>query len=417
MEMESQTLLEARRKIDLDVEIARTKPDYIVYRPASENPETGDTGNEHFLVFECADQTLGAVWTQSTKEGDANQKLVFSKSRDQGETWSSPLTIAGPMASWGFPMVSKSGRIYVLFNKHIGVNDLFTHTTGLMAGIYSDDHGRTWSAEQIIPMPKSKWDNPDPAVPANWIVWQKPERLSEGKYFVGFTRWVSREVRHKPPINSWIAEEAVVEFMRFENLDDNPEPEDMEISFIAFGDAALRAAFPGHPEISVVQEPSIVKLPDARLFCVMRTSTGHPYYSVSGDAGFSWTKPEVLRYSDSSEALRHPLSPCPIYRVSENRYIILFHNNNGYFEQWTPVDTLYHRRPVYLAAGTFRPEAVQPLEFSQAVKLMDNQGVRLGPGGRADLAMYASTTVSHNGIILWYPERKFFLLGKKIELV
>jgi len=52
------------------------------------------------------------------------------------------------MASWGFPLVSNSGRIYVIYNQRIGVNDLFTHTTGLMAGIHSADAGR----RQLITM-------------------------------------------------------------------------------------------------------------------------------------------------------------------------------------------------------------------------------------------------------------------------
>lgn len=402
---------------DLDAEIKRTNPDYIVFRPTNEDPKAGNTGNEHFLVFECANNTLGAVWTQSTQEGADNQKLVFARSGDNGKTWYSPVTIAGPMASWGFPMVAKSGRIYVLYNKHIGVNDLFTHTTGLMAGIYSDDHGKSWSSEQIIEMRRSKWDNPDPNIPANWIVWQKPQRLSEGKYFVGFTRWVSPEKRNPPPIESWIAAEAVVEFMRFENIDDNPQPKDIDITFIATDDNALRVGFPDHPEVSVVQEPSIVKLPDDRLFCVMRTSTGNPYYSISADAGFSWSEPEILRYSDNGSPLLQPLSPCPVYQISKDKYILLFHNNNGYFEQWTPTDTMYNRHPVYMATGTFCPSAKQPVQFAEETELMDNQGVEIGPGRRADLAMYSSTTAIENGLILWYPERKFFLLGKKIELV
>ena len=416
--MKSESLLECvRQEVDLDVEIARTEPDYIVYKPATDSADAGDTGNEHFLVFECADGHLGCIWTQSTKEGETDQKLVFARSTDQGIAWSAPETIACPMASWGFPMVAASGRIYVLYNKHIGVNDLFTHTTGLMAGIYSDDNGVTWSGEQIIAMPQSKWDNPAPDIPANWIVWQKPQRLSHGKYFVGFTRWVSVEKRNPPPINSWIAAEAVVEFMRFENLDDDPEPRDIAITFIASDDKALRVGFPGHPDVSVVQEPSIVKLPDDRLFCVMRTSAGSPYYSISSDAGFSWSAPEKLRYSDHGEALLHPLSPCPIYPIGKDKYILLFHNNDGNFGQWKPVDSLYNRRPVYMAVGTFSPESVQPIKFSKETELMDNQGVKIGPGGRADLAMYASTTATDKGLILWYPERKFFLLGKKIELV
>ena len=46
---------------------------------------------------------------------------------------------------------------------------------------------------------------------------------------------------------------------------------------------------------------------------------------------------------------------------------------------------------------------------------MDNDGVPLGHGkGRADLAMYASVTQRKGQTVLWYPERKFFLLGKRI---
>ena len=43
---------------------------------------------------------------------------------------------------------------------------------------------------------------------------------------------------------------------------------------------------------------------------------------------------------------------------------------------------------------------------------MDHGGV---PILRGDLAMYASVTRGDDGgLVLWYPDRKFFLLGKKI---
>ena len=68
-------------------------------------------------------------------------------------------------------------------------------------------------------------------------------------------------------------------------------------------------------------------------------------------------------------------------------------------------------RPIWLVRGLFRPGAKQPVWFSEPQFFMDNGGV---PMRRADLAMYASTTANEDGITLWYPERKFFLLGKKI---
>lgn len=309
---------------NIKTELQRTRPDYMVYIPKSLDGATHDTGNEHFLVFDGPDGSLMAVWTQSTMECMPDQRLVFSRSEGDDKSWSKPRVIAGPnpaaktkMCSWGFPLVSKTGRIYVLYNRHIGIDDIFVHTTGLMAAIYSDDNGRSWSSPQVIPMRRSIWDHPDSSVPANWIVWQKPERLSEGKYIIGFTRWVSKAVRHKPPLEHWTAEESVVEFMRFENIDDNPEAEDIVISNFCFNDEALRVGHPEDTRVSLVQEPSLVKLPDERLFCVMRTATGHPYYTVSSDEGKSWSQPEKIRHTDKGESLLHPCSPCPLYNIGD----------------------------------------------------------------------------------------------------
>jgi hypothetical protein len=408
--------------MDFEFEIQRTKPDYVVYRPKSDDGSTFDTGNEHFLVFDGPDGSLMVVWTQSTFEGRPDQRIVFARSDDEGVTWTPPRVIAGavppqdgPMCSWGFPLVSKSGRIYAVYGRHIGVNDIFGHTTGLMGAVYSDDAGVTWSGEAIIPMQRSKWDHPDASIPSSWIVWQRPRRLSDGKHLAGFTRWVSAAVRHEPPVNDWTAAESVVEFMRFENIDDDPEPENIEIRWSASDDDALKAGFPGHPELSVIQEPSTVTLPDGRLFTVMRSPRGNPFWSQSSDGGATWSDAAIMHETDHGPALLHPCSPCPIYPLDNNRYLFMHHNHDGNFEQWGVYDTQEHRRPIYVRVGEFRPDAAQPVWFSEPKLLMDNGGKRLGYGkGRPDMAMYASFT-NRNGVwVLWYPDRKFFLLGKRI---
>jgi len=404
--------------MDIETELQRTKPDYVVYKPLSEN----DRGNEHFLVFDAPDGSLMVIWTQSTYEGLPDQHIVFARSDDRGHTWSPPKTIAGPdehrgMASWAFPMVSHSGRIYVIYSRHIGINDYSRHVTGLMAGIYSDDNGATWSEEGIIPMPKSKWDNPAPNMPANWIVWQKPTRISDGKYFTGMTRWVSPSVRGEPPIDSGTSHASVVEFLRFENLDENPAPKDLEIRYTASNDDALQYPFPGYPDVSVIQEPSLITLPDGRLFCIMRSSGGHPVYSVSPDEGITWSRPEPLRFQDDGEILRHPLSPAPIYDAGQGDSLFFYHVNDGHFEGWTPINALYgvNRRPIYMLHGRYRPDAKQPIWFSEKKFFMDNDGVFLGHGkGRVDMAMYSSITLDGDDAIIWYPERKYFLLGKRV---
>ncbi len=266
--------------MDIEREIQRTEPDYVLYRPASLDGSSHDTGNEEVHVFHGPDRSLMAIWTQSTYEGEPDQRVVFSKSIDDGITWSRPEVVAGCetenpfMASWGFPLVSENGRIYVIYNRSCGITDVFRHSTGWMAGKYSDDAGKSWSDEKIIQMKRSKWDHPDKSIPPNWVVWQKPERLSEGKYFVGFTRWISRAIRQPAPLQIWWAEASVVEFMRFENIDDNPDIEKIEIEFFAQDEQSIKVSLIGHPDVSVAQEPSIVELPDKRLFCVMRTTAG-----------------------------------------------------------------------------------------------------------------------------------------------
>lgn len=414
---------------NLDVEITKTRPDFIVYRPENADGSGHDTGNEHVLAFDGPDGSLMILWTQSSAEGQPDQRLAFARSTDEGRTWSAPRILVGPrqagqapIASWGFPMVSRSGRIYVLFNQHTGIVDTFYQTTGAMAALYSDDAGATWSPPQRIPMPRSRYDNPDPRFPANWIVWQKPQRLlPDGRYYVGFTRWVSQAVRHAPPIDSWIAAESVVQFMRFENIDDNPPPADIRVSYFPPDDAALTVGFPGHPQLSVCQEPSIVRLPDDRLFCVMRTAAGSPYWSLSRDWGITWSNPLPLCHGDHEPVLPHPLSPCPIFDVAgdaaaSGRYLLLIHNHDGHYGPWGPTDSHHHRRPICAVPGRFDPAARQPVRFGQPQLWMDHDGQGLGPPGawRCDLAMYSSLTVRRGQAVLWYPDRKFFVLGKHL---
>ena len=409
--------------MDIQTELQRTQPDYVVYVPKSLNGSTNDTGNEHFLVFDGPDGSLMAVWTQSHHEGHGDHRIMFSRSDDEGETWSEPMRVAGPavkgegyQASWGFPLVSKSGRIYVAWNQHQGLTDIHHQFTGSMDARYSDDAGQTWSDPQTVPMPRSPLDHPDPQYQGNWIVWQKPERLAGDKYFVGYTRWVSKEVRRPPYTDrdgnshSW-SDESVTEFMRFDNLDEDPEPRDLVVSYWAWGEEALRVPYYLDPLISVAQEPSIVRLPDDRLFCTMRTMTGYIWYSISCDAGETWCAPRPLLRKDHGRVIEEPICCCPIYQLSDGRYILMHHLR---FDGHKYEDSAHNRRPAYLALGEFRPNAEQPVWFSDSEELMDNDNVGLGPRPRTDLGVYSSMTNRGGRDVLWHPDRKFFLVGKRI---
>ncbi len=226
-----------------------TKPDFVVFVPEVTDGAVNDTGNEHFLVFDGPDGSLMAVWTQSSAEAQPDQHQAFARSDDEGKTWTRPRIIAGPkkpgeghIASWGYPLVSKKGRLYILYSQHIGKTDAFFHSTGWLHGIYSDDNGVTWSAPQNVPLRRSMRDNPDQKMPPMVIGWQKPLRLgTDNKYLAGITRVTSFAVTPNPT-KSWMSADTRVEFMRFENVDDNPEPKDLQISWFAL--TSRRSACP-----------------------------------------------------------------------------------------------------------------------------------------------------------------------------
>ncbi len=154
--------------------IRSTRPDFVAYVPRVTDGQVADTGNEHFMVFDGPDKSLLTIWSQSTFEGQGDQHTVFARSLDQGKTWSPPKIIAGPArpgegfsANWAVPLVSKSGRIYVLYCQSGPKWDVGRNVSTRLTGIYTDDAGKTWSQPQTIEMPRTSRDNPDPSYPPN----------------------------------------------------------------------------------------------------------------------------------------------------------------------------------------------------------------------------------------------------------
>jgi len=402
---------------DPAMEWRRSSPDIIVYLPRG--GDHNDTDNEHFLVFQSPAGDLLAMWTQSSREGFGDNHIVIARSRD-GEDWSEPSRIVGPskgsgelQASWGFPVVSAQGRIYCFYVQLTDVIDTSHSCCGVMGCAFSDDDGHTWAIADPVPMARNRFDHPDPSYPRNWIVWQKPVRDSRGRWMAGYTQSTSLAVRPEPP-DGWWSQDTRCWFMRFDNIDEGPDPADIRITWLPHDEEGLSVPYPEHPEISVAQEPSIVLLPDGRLFTTMRTFTGHIWYSVSQDDGDSWHPPEVLRRCDDGEPMRQPIAPCPIYPFEDGTYLLVFHNNDGHVGPYGPRDVMFNRRPAFVAVGTYHATAHQPVWFGEPKQILDTDGVPLGPKGTAEIATYTSLTHWRGQWVLWYPDRKYYLLGKRL---
>jgi hypothetical protein len=412
----------AQPKPDPALDWKRSNPDILVYVP--KGGAHFDQDNEHFLVFPSpqGDELL-ALWTQSSVEGKGDNRAMLARSTD-GRTWSEPRMVRGttpgttePQASWAFPVVAKTGRIYIFFLKEARESD-FKQLSGSLGCCFSDDNGHTWKDGADLPMPRSRYDDPDGKTPKNWIVWQIPIRDRKGRWLAGYTLWTAKNLQPAEIAKRWYQQESRCYFLRFENLDDGPAPDQLKITWLPEGDAGLEVAHPNTGR-SAASEPSVVLLPDGRLFTTMRTWTGEIWYSVSQDDGRTWRATEILRYQDGGEPVRHPLAPCPIYALRDGRYLLLFHNNNGHVGNrnqrelnWKSNHMLHLRRPAFIAVGEFRSSAYQPVWFSQQRQILDTGGVVIGPKATAEIATYTSLTEWRGERVLWYPDRKYYLLGK-----
>ena len=410
------TLSTARDKRAEDIMV--TKPDYVVFVPSqpqdwkmADPTLRGDTYNDHIqVIYDEARRLYYCFWTQATREGQADHHIVFSRSADGGRTWSAPVLLQGsetranprPVASWQQPMLSKSGRLYLLWNQQVN-GDKIHH--GALFGAWSDDAGLSWSRPKSIAMPRMELDSPDPSVPAEWCNWQRPLRLGEGgRFIVGCSRHghiPNDEKKH-----------CRVEFWQFENIDDDPEIEDIKISYFntngdGFDVSQVEGATNyGIKEGPAIEEAAIVGLPDGRLFAMMRSSLGSPVWSVSSDRGRTWSRPRILRFQDGGKPVLQPRSPCPLYdwkgpEAFSGKYFAIVHNTFNYDD----VTAYQNRGPLYILKGEYVPGAEQPIWFSQPELL--------NPRPREN-SYYTSYTVADGEGVLWYNDMKYYVLGKRI---
>ncbi len=389
--------------------------DFTVYVPKQPKKESlrdrnaiGDTYNDHFHVLDDPERgLLYAFWTQGSHEAANDVHIAFAKSSDAGRTWSEPVMLAGspsmadqkPIASYQQPMLSRSGRLYCLWEQETTVKK---NVCGIMRGMYSDDAGQTWSEPETVPFPvRFDVDPEDPSKPPLWCLWQRPLRLGkDGRYLSGCSRYDRSDIPR-------------VEFWQYENIDEDPEVKDIKISFFNTGKDAFDAKYVENDvayepkDGFCVEEACFVGLPDGRLFAVMRTSIGHPIWSVSSDDGQTWSRPEILRTRDDGPAILQPRSPCPIYDYDgpeerSGKYFLMVHD----FFDFDGVISYQNRGPLYKRNGTFVPGAHQPVWFDEPELFSPRD---------TGNSYYTSYTALDGEGILWYGDQKFYLFGKVMK--
>jgi hypothetical protein len=396
----------------------RSCPDFLVFNPAPDGkPRWQDDDffvlNEHFIVVPTGDDKLLATWT-AHGPNLAFSRVVVSRSEDGGKSWTTPDIIDGDRetsARWSVPVVAPNGRIYLLYSYYGGDHRL--HGGGCRMGWRSsDDGGKTWSERVLRDLRPSPVDADNGAT--SFLFWRQAELDSAGRLLLPYTRLgVNEKLKNLGAIKKWTQSEC----MRIDNLDDAPACADLSFSYLpANVDDALKVPQPEQAEISWANEPSFAPLPDGRLFVTLRTRTGRLYCSV-GDGTGSFSEPQVMRYHDDGDEVLQPGSPAPLFRLDDDRYLLIFNNNDGTAFGATDTHQARNRRPCYLALARFDAAAQQPLRFSKPVLFIDNDNIPVeieGNEPRYEAAAYGSLTATEDGHVFWYPDRKHYLVGKRI---
>lgn len=391
----------------LQKQLQFTHPDYVMFVPSEWDYES-DNVHLYVVHHEPSDRLL-AFWTQSSVENNGNNHIVMAESADGGTTWTKPRFLLGSrckeggedkQASWAIPVISRSGKVYLFYYQEVEYHDFNRQIGALFSCITSEDGGATWSEPAPVAQRKTPFD-PTEGDTQNNLIFQLPLRGPDGYYYAGYTKWTSEQCKIEKKGSTRLY------FMRFDNIDEDPAPEKLRFTFLPDRERGIELLKNGK---SLAEEPAWVFLPDGRLFCSMRTAQGSVHYALSSDGGHTFTEPRPLLFDDGTPFV-HCISPCPIFELADGRYLQLYHGGFHPEKPYTP------RNPLRRAIGTFAPNDFQPIRFAKAD---DAEWMTLPADadpfpGVVELAIYGSVTRRKGKTILWYPDRKFFLLGKNLE--
>ncbi|MCK5802928.1 MAG: exo-alpha-sialidase [Lentisphaeria bacterium] len=278
-------------------------------------------------------QWLCSLTTAAGHEGAVGEFVGVTLSTDQGKTWSDLVPLedpSGPESCYSLPFLAPSGRIYVFYNYN-GDNfrgDRRSDELGWYVYRFSDDHGTTWSERHRLPMRLTECDRNNTFGGVVQLFWCVSHAVQVGSnFFIVFSK-----------MKTYIQEDNEGWLFKSSNLLSESDPALIEWELLPEGDVGIRANAFG----SVQEEHNIVPLSDGSLYCMYRTSTGHPAYSISRDGARTWSQPEIARYADG-RAIKTPRA-CPMmWRCTNGKYLFWFHNN--------ATTTWGCRNPVWLAGG------------------------------------------------------------------
>lgn len=298
-------------------------------------------------------------------EGAADQHVETRRSTDSGLTWSEPVRLEPantPENSYSVMLKVPSGRVYIFYNHNTdNVREVLSHdrqrthlrvdSLGHFVFKYSDDHGRSWSAQRYdIPIRNFQCDLDNVYAGKLRFFW------NVGKPFVrAETAYVSL---HKiGELGRGFFQRSEGALLASKNLLSESDPTKINWETLPDGLVGLRTP-PGGG--SVAEEQSCVVLSDGSICATYRSCDGYPVECYSRDGGHSWEEPRYKRFADG-RLFKNPRAACFTWKCTNGKYLCWFHNQGGRFirELWEsqtldkpiPCSPYFGRNPVWLCGG------------------------------------------------------------------
>lgn len=306
------------------------------------------------------------VTTGKGREGAQGQHVVSLRSTDQGRTWEDIVPIEpadGPEASYGVLLKVPGGRLYAFYNHN---TDRVTEVkredgkepykrvdcVGHYVFKYSDDHGRTWSAQRYdIPVREFECDRTNVYGGKERFFWNVGMPI-----IVGPTAFLTLHKVGAMGEGFYAQSEGAV--LASKNILTERDPAKITFETLPDGDIGLRPP-PGGGRIA--EEQNLVALSDGSLFCVYRTVAGWPATAYSRDHGHTWTAPAFMTYAPGGPRVKHPRAANFAWRTGNGKFLYWFHNHGGPAIGRMSADfsgnagSPYNdRNPAWLMAGTER---------------------------------------------------------------
>ncbi|MBM4093413.1 MAG: hypothetical protein FJ276_28985 [Planctomycetes bacterium] len=309
-------------------------------------------------------------------EGAGGQHVVSMRSTDQGRTWEKIVPIEpadGPEASYAVLLKVPYGRVYAFYNHNTdNVREVKREDKGVYKRVdslghyvfkFSDDHGRTWSAERYdVPIREFQCDRDNVYGGTLRFFWNVGRPLILGDRAI--------MVIHKVgAMGDGFFSQSEGAFFASRDILTERDPAKITFETLPDGDVGLRTPTGGG---RVAEEQSIVTLSDGALYCVYRTIDGWPACAYSRDGGHTWTPPAYKTYGPGGRRVKHPRAANFAWNCSNGMLLYWFHNHGGRFVGElgaagkggrSPYDD---RNPAWLMAGreVDTPEGKQ-VEWSQ----------------------------------------------------